>query len=321
MKENKETQQQKPICFASNLQFLRTQKKMSQETVAQQLDVSRQSVSKWESGAAFPETETLIELCDLFDVTLDEIMRGDVSTFSTEYTQEYDKMNNRTAYSTACGVFLILLGVGFNPLWENIYEYFELPHYMGNFGAAALLVCILFAVMLFIVAGIRDDQFRKKYPTLPDFYTQKEKDVFAKRFVWLIALPVGAILAGIVLMLVLEEWAESAGFEGFLMAAFLWVIGGASAVLTWAGIQEEKFNIEKYNVENSPEYRRMSDITGVICGAIMMLVTAVYIGLSAQNGSWGTRWWLFAVGGILCGITAMIRSALFKRRYKRENEV
>lgn len=66
------------MSFAENLQYLRKKKRITQEELADELQVSRQSVSKWETGEAYPETEKLIALCDKFDVTLDDLMRGDV---------------------------------------------------------------------------------------------------------------------------------------------------------------------------------------------------------------------------------------------------
>lgn len=52
---------------------LRTAKNLSQEELAGLLDVSRQSVSKWETNAATPDLEKLIRLCDIFNVSLDEL--------------------------------------------------------------------------------------------------------------------------------------------------------------------------------------------------------------------------------------------------------
>ncbi len=52
---------------------LRTAKNLSQEDLADILNVSRQSVSKWETDTSIPDLDKLIKLCDLFDVTLDEL--------------------------------------------------------------------------------------------------------------------------------------------------------------------------------------------------------------------------------------------------------
>ena len=55
----------------------RTKQGMSQLELAEQLDVSRQSISKWETDASIPELEKLVKMCELFDVTLDELVRGE----------------------------------------------------------------------------------------------------------------------------------------------------------------------------------------------------------------------------------------------------
>lgn len=53
---------------------LRTEKNMSQGDLADALDVSRQSVSKWETGGSVPDLDKLIKLSEIFDVTLDELV-------------------------------------------------------------------------------------------------------------------------------------------------------------------------------------------------------------------------------------------------------
>lgn len=62
--------------FASNLQKLRKRENMSQEALAEKLDVTRQSVSKWESGASYPEMDKLISICKIFNVDMDTLVNG-----------------------------------------------------------------------------------------------------------------------------------------------------------------------------------------------------------------------------------------------------
>ena len=54
----------------------RTSRKMTQEFVAESLGVSRQAVSKWESGASDPSTSNLIALAKLFGVSVEELLSG-----------------------------------------------------------------------------------------------------------------------------------------------------------------------------------------------------------------------------------------------------
>ena len=64
------------MAFSENLQFIRTQSSVTQEQLAEQLDVSRQSISKWETDASIPELEKLLRLSELFHITLDELVKG-----------------------------------------------------------------------------------------------------------------------------------------------------------------------------------------------------------------------------------------------------
>ena len=63
------------MTFGEKLARLRRENNITQDQLAQLLSVSRQSVSKWESGTAFPETDKLIRLADLFHCSLDYLLR------------------------------------------------------------------------------------------------------------------------------------------------------------------------------------------------------------------------------------------------------
>ncbi len=60
--------------FGEKLQALRKERGISQEALAEMLGVSRQAVSKWESGATYPETEKILTLCRMYDLSADELL-------------------------------------------------------------------------------------------------------------------------------------------------------------------------------------------------------------------------------------------------------
>ena len=64
------------MTLGERIYTLRTARNLSQEELAERLDVSRQSVSKWETDVSVPELDKLVKLCDLFGVSLDELVRG-----------------------------------------------------------------------------------------------------------------------------------------------------------------------------------------------------------------------------------------------------
>ena len=61
---------------------LRKQKGWSQEELAEKLDVSRQSVSKWESGTSVPDLTRILQMSELFGVTTDYLLKGDGESLS-----------------------------------------------------------------------------------------------------------------------------------------------------------------------------------------------------------------------------------------------
>lgn len=68
---------------------LRTERNLSQGELSELLDVSRQSVSKWENGAATPDLDKIIKLSEVFGITIDELVKGNnVSLPSEEKTSE-----------------------------------------------------------------------------------------------------------------------------------------------------------------------------------------------------------------------------------------
>lgn len=64
--------------FSENLKKIRKDNDLSQEMLADKLGVSRQSVSKWESGMAYPEMDKVIQICKMFDLNLDELLNQDM---------------------------------------------------------------------------------------------------------------------------------------------------------------------------------------------------------------------------------------------------
>ena len=76
------------MSFAENLKQLRKEKQLSQEELAETLDVSRQAVSKWEQGIGYPEVEKLLLLSKKLNVSLDRLMETEIAPKLN--TQEQD---------------------------------------------------------------------------------------------------------------------------------------------------------------------------------------------------------------------------------------
>lgn len=75
------------MSFGQNLQFLRKMhERMTQEELAEKMNVSRQTISKWEMDSVFPEMEKAITLCKLFSCSLDEMVLGNMNSDNEAYT-------------------------------------------------------------------------------------------------------------------------------------------------------------------------------------------------------------------------------------------
>ena len=72
------------MTLGESIALLRTQKGWSQGDLADALDVSRQSISKWETDTSVPELDKLLRLSELFGVTLDALVRGEQAEIQTE---------------------------------------------------------------------------------------------------------------------------------------------------------------------------------------------------------------------------------------------
>ena len=75
------------MSFGRNLQYLRQLRTdMTQETLAEKLNVSRQTISKWEMDAANPEMGKALELCKIFNCSLDNLFRDEMDQHGSAYT-------------------------------------------------------------------------------------------------------------------------------------------------------------------------------------------------------------------------------------------
>ena len=105
--------------FHEKIQILRKEKGLSQEELAEMMQVSRQSVSKWESAGAYPETEKLVVLSEIFGVTIDSLLK-DVdaeidyqNTISIPYWVNRGNVYEYKSERTFNGLPLVHVHIGF----------------------------------------------------------------------------------------------------------------------------------------------------------------------------------------------------------------
>ena len=79
--------------FSENLKKIRKENNLSQEQLADELGVSRQAISKWESAQAYPEMDKIIALCNKFDLNIDDLLHRDIKEVKGE-EESKKKLNN-----------------------------------------------------------------------------------------------------------------------------------------------------------------------------------------------------------------------------------
>ena len=84
--------------FDENLRAFRKQKELSQEYLAEKMNVSRQTISKWENGTAMPDLKKLTDLASLFDVSMDELLGTSAPDYKTSESDNAELENLRQAF-------------------------------------------------------------------------------------------------------------------------------------------------------------------------------------------------------------------------------
>ncbi|WP_242974325.1 helix-turn-helix domain-containing protein [Lacrimispora amygdalina] len=102
------------MTFSDKLQIIRKSKGITQEELAEKLNVSRQAVTKWESGMVYPDIMNLIQLSELFHITVDYLVKDNQCSKSMEsaYDNDMDQLidfkleaikNTYAGYAESCG--------------------------------------------------------------------------------------------------------------------------------------------------------------------------------------------------------------------------
>ena len=116
---------------------LRTEKGWSQEMLAERAYVSRQTVSNWETDKCYPDVRSLIILADIFSVSLDELIKGDVDTMKETITKNDGKKLIKLEYLALAEVLVLMFGVTL-----LVDRGGEIGRFIGIFLAGALTAAI-----------------------------------------------------------------------------------------------------------------------------------------------------------------------------------
>ena len=126
------------MALSEKLYELRKKNGLSQEELAERLGVSRQAVSKWESGKAVPESDTLVSLSNHFGVTLDYLLKEDAAAPDQENSREKGSPERNTSREKRIlGTVFCIGGVVCMIIWGLISVF--MPSAADDIGGSSII--------------------------------------------------------------------------------------------------------------------------------------------------------------------------------------
>lgn len=152
------------------LKKLRNEKGLTQEELAEKFDVTRRSVSRWETGYNLPDIDILIEMSEFYNVELKDLLQGGLNNMDNKEKEtailvdDYNKTTNNKAYKA----ILVYLALGIICLVINqTLSFIDLPEtfwigFAKGATAGLSLVSLIFAILYITgkLNGIKDAKRR-----------------------------------------------------------------------------------------------------------------------------------------------------------------
>ena len=323
------------MILADKIMQLRKKNGWSQEELANQLNVSRQAVSKWESAQAAPDLNKILAMSQLFGVTTDYLLKDDLETeefagsdapaalrrVTLAEAASFLAWRDRASLLIAGAVLLCILGVlaliglagaaGFAGMDENT---------AGGLGVGALLIFVAAAVMLFVYCGHRNAPY--EFLEKEDFEADYGVDGLAQKKL-LEGQKARTVLtaAGLALCvlspipLVLSAFLAPGDLAKLVLLCLTLLLAGLGAALCIvAGVRKAAADKLLRQGDYSPESKRVSSIVGPVSTVYWLLVTAAYLAWSFLGNSWQISWVIWPVAGVLYAAVRVLCTALAGRK-------
>lgn len=171
--------------IGNQIKKLRGKLNWSQETLAEKAYVSRQTISNWENGKSYPDIHSLLLLGKLFNVSLDELVKGDVESMKKEIENNDVKKFNAMAWLLT--VMYLLVAVSLPPLIK----------YLGWVGG--VIWGVLFTVSMIVamkVEKMKKDNNIRTYKEIKAFMEGKPLDEISAERINSISSPLIKVICG-----------------------------------------------------------------------------------------------------------------------------
>ena len=333
------------MILADKIIQLRKKSGWSQEELAHQLGVTRQSVSKWEGGQSIPDLERVLQMSRLFGVSTDYLLKDELEDsplpvptedrpegeelrrVSMEEANAFLALKDRLTMPTAWAVFLCILSPVWVILLGAVGEEGCLPipeDAAGGLGVILLLLMVAAAVAVFVTCGIRTAPY--EYLEKEEFETEygvtgmvkQRKEQFRDRYIrGCVIGTVLCILSPLPLLFgAMLEWGDlplSGAVCFLLLLVGLAVVNFVRVCMPWESmeklLQEGDYTRGK---------KRRNKKLGWIYAVYWLLVTALYLAVSLYGFAWGVTWIIWPVAAVLFAalVVALENVAKGKERKK-----
>ncbi len=325
------------MILSEKILTLRKQLGWSQEELAEKLDVSRQSVSKWEVGAAIPDLDKILALSELFGVSTDYLLKDSMEELV--YRQDEEKAEGRVvsaeeahAYMNLCrklagrmagAVSLLILSPVCVIQLEALAEFGKTSMSettAGAIGGIVLLLMVAVGVAILIYNGMQlskyeyleKDIFSLQYGV--EGIVEKRKSEFENRFRLCIVTGVVLCITGVLPILIAEGLSPSEMIEaGCTSALFVFVAVGVFCFI-WGGTIQGSYNkllqVDDYTPENKLADKKLSFFPG----CYWLIVTAIFLIILFTGGKSAAIVMIWPVAGILFAVVYMLLKAIAKRK-------
>ncbi len=310
--------------IADKIMCLRKKKGWSQEELASRLNVSRQSVSKWESDVSTPEMDKILELSRIFNVTTDYLMKEEMTEhdlridtaeevikptlISYREVEEYIDWIHRFSSMIALGVSLCILAVIsliFLSGTSDTTNIFINENVQLASGLVAMFVLIAIAVGLFITAGLKQEKYNylKAQPITMDKSTKQDIEDKYNKFLpkhnTRIVISIIALILAVVPLIVGGILSELDYTLIMLLELFLGITMISLFVLVRSSLIDDGYKVLLNKSVFSSLERETRETVEQISNIYWTIVVAIYLGWSFYTMDWHITWLVWPVAGVL----------------------
>ena len=119
--------------LGNQIKKYRKERSLSQDALAERIFVSRQTISNWENDKSYPDVNSLVLLCDAFEISLDQLVKGDVETMKQRMSMSDEERKEFNRLGNIFGFLLLLIGITPIPL----------VHFLSYVGMGIWIVILL----------------------------------------------------------------------------------------------------------------------------------------------------------------------------------